>query len=231
MENSKIKVLVVDDDTRILQILRLYLTKEGYEVVTCERGDDAIDMALDSELGLVILDIMLPGLDGWEVLENIRRTSSVPVIMLTAKGDITDRVQGLDCGADDYIVKPFEPKELLARVKAVLRRSSVSPDEIRTVKIGDLSVSLDNYTVTLGGKKLEMPPKEIELLHFFATHPNRVYTREQILSNVWGFGFYGDSRTVDVHIKRLRDRLGESPYWDIETIWGVGYRLNIRKER
>lgn len=231
MENSKIKVLVVDDDTRILQILRLYLTKEGYEVVTCERGDDAIDMALDSELGLVILDIMLPGLDGWEVLENIRRTSSVPVIMLTAKGDITDRVQGLDCGADDYIVKPFEPKELLARVKAVLRRSSVSPDEIRTVKIGDLSVSLDNYTVTLGGKKQEMPPKEIELLHFFATHPNRVYTREQILSNVWGFGFYGDSRTVDVHIKRLRDRLGESPYWDIETIWGVGYRLNIRKER
>ena len=231
MENSKIKVLVVDDDTRILQILRLYLTKEGYEVVTCERGDDAIDMALDSELGLVILDIMLPGLDGWEVLENIRRTSSVPVIMLTAKGDITDRVQGLDCGADDYIVKPFEPKELLARVKAVLRRSSVSPDEIRTVKIGDLSVSLDNYTVTLGGKKLEMPPKEIELLHFFATHPNRVYTREQILSNVWGFGFYGDSRTVDVHIKRLRDRLGESPYWDIETIWGVGYRLNIRKEQ
>ncbi len=231
MENSKIKVLVVDDDTRILQILRLYLTKEGYEVVTCERGDDAIDMALDSELGLVILDIMLPGLDGWEVLENIRRTSSVPVIMLTAKGDITDRVQGLDCGADDYIVKPFEPKELLARVKAVLRRSSVSPDEIRTVKIGDLSVSLDNYTVTLGGKKQEMPPKEIELLHFFATHPNRVYTREQILANVWGFGFYGDSRTVDVHIKRLRDRLGESPYWDIETIWGVGYRLNIRKER
>ncbi len=231
MENSKIKVLVVDDDTRILQILRLYLTKEGYEVVTCERGDDAIDMALDSELGLVILDIMLPGLDGWEVLENIRRTSSVPVIMLTAKGDITDRVQGLDCGADDYIVKPFEPKELLARVKAVLRRSSVSPDEIRTVKIGDLSVSLDNYTVTLGGKKQEMPPKEIELLHFFATHPNRVYTREQILSNVWGFGFYGDSRTVDVHIKRLRDRLGESPYWDIETIWGVGYRLNIRKEQ
>lgn len=231
MENSKIKVLVVDDDTRILQILRLYLTKEGYEVVTCERGDDAIDMALDSELGLVILDIMLPGLDGWEVLENIRRTSSVPVIMLTAKGDITDRVQGLDCGADDYIVKPFEPKELLARVKAVLRRSSVSPDEIRTVKIGDLSVSLDNYTVTLGGKKLEMPPKEIELLHFLATHPNRVYTREQILSNVWGFGFYGDSRTVDVHIKRLRDRLGESPYWDIETIWGVGYRLNIRKEQ
>ena len=231
MENSKIKVLVVDDDTRILQILRLYLTKEGYEVVTCERGDDAIDMALDSELGLVILDIMLPGLDGWEVLENIRRTSSVPVIMLTAKGDITDRVQGLDCGADDYIVKPFEPKELLARVKAVLRRSSVSPDEIRMVKIGDLSVSLDNYTVTLGGKKQEMPPKEIELLHFFATHPNRVYTREQILSNVWGFGFYGDSRTVDVHIKRLRDRLGESPYWDIETIWGVGYRLNIRKEQ
>ena len=230
MEN-KLKVLVVDDDTRILQILRLYLQKDGYEVSTCERGDDAIDLALDPELSLIILDVMLPGMDGWEVLENVRRTSTVPVIMLTAKGDITDRVQGLDCGADDYIVKPFEPKELLARVKAVLRRSSAAPEEVRTVVIGELSVSLDNYTVMLSGRKLEMPPKEIELLHFLAVHPNRVYTREQILSNVWGFGFYGDSRTVDVHIKRLRDRLGENPDWDIETIWGVGYRLNIKKEK
>lgn len=227
---TKTKVLVVDDDIRILQILKLYLVKDGYDVVTCERGDEAIDLALDPQLGIIILDIMLPGLDGWEVLENVRRTSSVPVIMLTAKGDITDRIQGLDCGADDYIVKPFEPKELLARVKAVLRRSAAAPEEVRTITIGDLSVSLDNYTVTLRGKKQEMPPKEIELLHFFVSHPNRVYTRDQLLDNVWGFGYYGDSRTVDVHIKRLRDRLGTNPGWDIETIWGVGYRFNIRKE-
>ncbi len=230
IKEEKTRVLVVDDDVRILQILKLYLCKDGYDVLTCERGDDAIDLALSPDVKLIILDIMLPGMDGWEVLENVRRTSSVPVIMLTAKGDITDRVQGLDCGADDYIVKPFEPKELLARVKAVLRRAAAAPDELKTVTIGDLSVSIDNYTVILAGVKQEMPPKEIELLYFFAAHPNRVYTREQILSNVWGFGFYGDSRTVDVHIKRLRDRLGDSRYWDIETIWGVGYRLNIKKD-
>lgn len=229
--DEKTKVLVVDDDLRIQQILKLYLSREGYEVITCDRGDTALDTALREDPDLVLLDIMLPGMDGWEVLDDLRRTGDVPVIMLTAKGDITDRVQGLDCGADDYIVKPFEPKELMARVKAVLRRSASAPEDIRSVTIGDLYVSLDNYTVMLGGVKQEMPPKEIELLHFFAAHPNRVYTREQILDSVWGFGYYGDSRTVDVHIKRLRDRLGESPYWDIQTIWGVGYRLNIKKDR
>ncbi|MBR3381993.1 MAG: response regulator transcription factor [Clostridia bacterium] len=227
---TKTKVLVVDDDKRILQILRLYLTKDGYDVVTCERGDDALDLALDPTVGILILDIMLPGMDGWEVLKNIRRTSKVPVIMLTAKGDISDRINGLDCGADDYIVKPFEPKELLARVKAVLRRAAAAPDEPSVINVGELSVSLDNYTVTLAGKKQEMPPREIELLNFFVTHPNRVYTRDQILDNVWGVGYFGDSRTVDVHIKRLRDRLGESPDWNIETIWGVGYRMNIKTE-
>ena len=226
---TKTKVLVVDDDSRILQILKLYLVKDGYDVITCERGDDAFDLALKTEPGIIILDVMLPGMDGWEVLSNLRRTSSVPVIMLTAKGDITDRIQGLDFGADDYIVKPFEPKELLARVKAVLRRSAAAPEEPRSITMGELSVSIDSYTVMLNGKKLEMPPKEIELLHFFAAHPNRVYTRDQILSNVWGAGYYGDSRTVDVHIKRLRDRIGESPNWEIETIWGVGYRFNIKK--
>ena len=153
MKEEKTRVLVVDDDVRILQILKLYLCKDGYDVVTCERGDDAIDLALSPDVKLIILDIMLPGMDGWEVLENVRRTSSVPVIMLTAKGDITDRVQGLDCGADDYIVKPFEPKELLARVKAVLRRAAAAPDELKTVTIGDLSVSIDNYTVILAGVK------------------------------------------------------------------------------
>ncbi len=228
--DDKVKVLVVDDDKHILQILRLYLIKDGYDVVTCETGDAAMDMALDPSLDIIILDVMLPGMDGWEVLTNIRRSSTVPVIMLTAKGDITDRINGLDRGADDYIVKPFEPKELLARVKAVLRRATVVPDEARAVTIGDLFVSIDNYTVTTNGHKHDMPPKEIELLYFLATHPNRVYTREQILDSVWGVGFYGDSRTIDVHIKRLRDKLGESEYWNIETIWGVGYRFNIKKE-
>lgn len=226
---TKLKVLVVDDDNRILQILRLYLVKDGYEVITCERGDEALSIALRESPNIVILDIMLPGMDGWEVLSGIRKSSDIPVIMLTAKGDITDRIQGLDCGADDYIVKPFEPKELLARIKAVLRRTSSLQEEPRSVTVGELSVSIVNYTVTLGGNKLEMPPKEIELLHFFTTHPNRVYTRDQILDNVWGVGYFGDSRTVDVHIKRLRDRLGESPDWEIETIWGVGYRFNIKK--
>ena len=229
-QEPKTLILVVDDDRRILQILKLYLVKEGYDVATCERGDEALDLALKLSPGLIILDVMLPGMDGWEVLENVRRTSDVPVIMLTAKGDITDRIQGLDFGADDYIVKPFDSKEVMARVKAVLRRASSQPEEVRSVTIGDLSVSLENYNVTLGGKRMEMPPKEIELLHFFTTHPNRVYTRDQILDNVWGVGYYGDSRTVDVHIKRLRDRLGESRYWEIETIWGVGYRLNIKKQ-
>ena len=228
---AKTKVLVVDDDKRILQILKLYLVKDGYEVMTAERGDEALDMALSSQPGIIILDIMLPGMDGWDVLENIRRTSDVPVIMLTAKGDITDRIQGLDCGADDYIVKPFEPKELLARVKAVLRRAASSAEDTHPVTIGGLSVSLENYPVMLDGKKQEMPPKEIELLYFFVTHPNRVYTRDQILDSVWGYGYYGDSRTVDVHIKRLRDRLGSRPDWDIETVWGVGYRLNIKRNQ
>ena len=227
---SKTKVLVVDDDKRILQILKLYLNKDGYDVITCERGDEALDLALESSIGIVILDIMLPGMDGWEVLKNVRRSSSVPVIMLTAKGDISDRINGLDYGADDYIVKPFEPKELLARVKAVLRRSAALPEESKTVTVDDLSVSIENYTVLLNGQKQEMPPKEIELLYFFVSHPNRVYTRDQILDNVWGVGYYGDSRTVDVHIKRLRDRLGEEHSWNIETIWGVGYRMNIKND-
>lgn len=232
MENTepKLKVLLVDDDKHILQILRLYLLKDGYEVITSERGDDALDKVMSEDPSIVILDVMLPGMDGWEVLEGIRRMGDTPVIMLTAKGDTSDRIHGLERGADDYIVKPFEPKELLARVKAVLRRTSQAQEEIRAVTIGNLSVSIDNYTVLLDGVKYEMPPKEIELLYFFATHPNRVFTREQILSSVWGVDYYGDSRTIDVHVKRLRDRLGASPYWDLATVWGVGYRLEIKKD-
>ena len=223
-------VLVVDDDKHILQILSLYLHKDGYDVVTCERGDEALAVFEKCSPRIVILDIMLPGKDGWEILQELRSLSSVPVIMLTAKGDITDRVQGLDCGADDYIVKPFEGKEVLARIKAVLRRSAANPDEIKTVTVGSLEISMDNYSVFDNGKPLDMPPKEIELLHFLVTHPGRLFTREQILDYVWGFGFFGDSRTVDVHIKRLRDRFGERTDWKIETVWGVGYKFSIIKE-
>ncbi len=227
---EKDTVLIVDDDKHILQILKLYLQKEGFETALCERGDEATAAFDACSPRLVILDVMLPGKDGWEILRELRSISSVPVIMLTAKGDITDRVQGLDCGADDYIVKPFEAKELLARVKAVLRRTAASPEGIRSVSVGSLEVSLDNYSVLDNGRSVEMPPKEIELLHFLATHPGRVYTREQILDSVWGFDFFGDSRTVDVHIKRLRDRFGERPEWRIETVWGVGYKFLITKE-
>lgn len=227
----EITILVVDDDKRILQILGLYLRKEGYRVVACERGDEALEAFRGSSPALVLLDVMLPGLDGWDILKLIRKESETPVIMLTAKGDTTDRVQGLDCGADDYIVKPFEAKELVARVKAVLRRASVNPEDVRTVTVGELEISIDNYLVISSGKKVEMPPKEIELLYFLATHPGRVYTREQLLDNVWGFGFFGDSRTVDVHVKRLRDRLGESPDWVISTVWGVGYKFDKRNDQ
>ncbi len=223
---KKTTILVVDDDKRILQILQLYLNKEGYEAVLCERGDAALEAFNSSSPDLVLLDVMLPGLDGWDILKLIRKQSDVPVIMLTAKGDISDRVQGLDCGADDYIVKPFESKELVARIKAVLRRSSMQPEEAKTVVVGDLEISLENYLVINKGKKVEMPPKEIELLYFLATHAGKVFTREQLLDSVWGFGFFGDSRTVDVHIKRLRDRLGESPHWAISTIWRVGYKFD-----
>lgn len=228
--DERTKILVVDDDRHILQILKLYLQKDGYEVATCERGDLALDEIERVSPKLILLDVMLPGKDGWEILKELREKSAVPVIMLTAKGDITDRVQGLDCGADDYIVKPFEGKEVLARVKAVLRRTAMNPDEIKVVTVGSLEISLDNYSVMNCGKPVDMPPKEIELLYYLATHPGRVFTREQILDSVWGFGFYGDSRTVDVHIKRLRDRFGERSDWRIETVWGVGYKFMVNKE-
>ena len=228
--DEKTKVLVVDDDKHILQILKLYLQKDGYEVATCERGDTALDVFDRESPKIVLLDIMLPGMDGWQILSELRKKSAVPVIMLTAKGDITDRVQGLDCGADDYIVKPFEGKEVLARVKAVLRRTALNPEEIKVITVGSLDISMDNYSVSDNGRPVDMPPKEIELLYYLATHPGRVFTREQILDSVWGFGFYGDSRTVDVHIKRLRDRFGERTDWKIETVWGVGYKFVIMKE-
>ena len=208
MENNTI--LVIDDDKNILAIIEMYLKKEQYNVKTCERGDLALQLFRETQPALVVLDVMLPGMDGWEVLGQLRAESAVPVIMLTAKGDTLDRIQGLDLGADDYIVKPFDAKELLARIKAVLRRSTqAEEDGERLVTFDGLIVSLDNYSVTLDGKQIEMPPKEIE--------------------QVWGFDFFGDSRTVDVHVKRIREKLGERDAWQIKTVWGVGYKFEAAK--
>jgi DNA-binding response OmpR family regulator len=228
MENNTI--LVIDDDRNILEIVKLYLTKEGFSVQVGERGDTALALFREAKPALVVLDVMLPGLDGWKVLHQLRQESDTPVIMLTAKGDTLDRVQGLDLGADDYMVKPFDAKELLARVKAVLRRST-TPEAERVVSAPGLTVSLETYAVTLDDKVIEMPPKEIELLYFLASHEGRVFTREQLLEQVSGFDFFGDSRTVDVHVKRIREKLGERETWQIKTVWGVGYKFELARDQ
>ena len=222
MENNTI--LVIDDDRNILAILELYLKKAGFQVATCADGAMALAAFHETRPALVVLDVMLPGRDGWSVLHDIRMEGETPVIMLTAKGDTGDRVQGLDLGADDYVSKPFDAKELIARIKAVLRRSvPVEPE--RTIQLEGLSVSPENYAVQLDGRPLEMPPKEIELLYFLASHSGKVFTREQLLEQVWGFDFFGDSRTVDVHVKRIREKLGDSHPWQLKTVWGVGYKF------
>lgn len=228
MENEKI--LVVDDDEKICQILNLYLRSKGYDVVTCKNGMNALPTFEECKPDLVILDVMLPGMDGWEILEKLRVISSVPVIMLTAKGDTSDRIQGLNCGADDYIVKPFDSKELVARIRAVFRRAGGQPQEAsdkRYLSAGDIKLDLENYTVTVNGEMKPMPHKEFELLSYLVQHKDQVLTRGQILSAVWGFEFSKDSRTIDVHIKRLRTRLGESTSWQILTVWGIGYKFVV----
>lgn len=222
MDNNTI--LVIDDDRNILAIIDMYLRKAGFSVVTCDSGALAIPAFHEVHPCLVVLDVMLPGKDGWSILHDIRMESETPVIMLTAKGDTGDRVQGLELGADDYIAKPFDAKELIARIKAVLRRSAPAEPE-RTILLPGLSVSLENYSVVLDGRQLEMPPKEIELLYFLAAHSGKVFTREQLLEQVWGFDFFGDSRTVDVHVKRIREKLGETHEWQLKTVWGVGYKF------
>lgn len=221
-------ILVIDDDKNILAILKMYLKKEGFEVATGERGDTALRIFEQVQPSLVLLDVMLPGMDGWGVLGQLRQVSNVPVIMLTGKGDTTDRIQGLDLGADDYIPKPFDAKELVARIKAVLRRSAV-PESDKSISFEGLTVSLDNYSVVLDGKQLEMPPKEIELLFFLASREGKVFTREQLLEHVWGFDFFGDSRTVDVHVKRIREKIGDRDAWQIKTVWGVGYKFEVNR--
>jgi len=226
---GKNTILVIDDDRNILAILAMYLNKENYDVATCERGDMALDAFRKAQPSLVVLDVMLPGLDGWEVLGKIRAESDVPVIMLTARGNTNDRVQGLDLGADDYLTKPFETKELLARIKAVMRRSAAPEGDGKVASFENLVISLDNYSVLLDGAQIEMPPKEIELLYFLASREGKVFTRAQLLEQVWGFDFFGDSRTVDVHVKRIREKLGERNEWQLKTVWGVGYKFEAAK--
>ena len=222
--------LVVDDDKNICQLVRLYLEKDGYAVTTAYDGQTALAAFRASSPDIVILDLMLPGIDGMDVCREIRKTSSVPIIMLTAKGETLDKILGLEMGADDYIVKPFEPKELVARVKAVLRRcgEKATPEE-QIVRYSGISVSLVNYELTLGEETINLPPKELELLYHLASHPNRVYPREQLLEEVWGFDYFGDSRTVDVHVKRLREKLeGHEDGWQLKTVWGVGYKFEVK---
>ncbi len=223
-------VLVVEDDSNIAELLRLYLEKEGYRVLAAADGNKGVEVFRTSAPDLVLLDLMLPGLDGWGVCRAIRQSSQVPIIMLTAKGETVDKVSGLKMGADDYITKPFEMKEVLARIEAVLRRSAL-PEETpkKRLAFDKLVVDLDSFELIVDGKKIDTPPKEMELLYHLASSPNRVYTRNQLLDEVWGFDYFGDSRTVDVHIKRLREKLeGVSDQWCLKTVWGVGYKFELQ---
>ena len=228
------KILVVDDDLNICELLKLYLENEGYTAYVANDGQAAVDMFNEKSPDLVLLDIMLPKMDGWQVCRKIRKTSSVPIIMLTAKGETFDKVLGLELGADDYVTKPFDSKEVMARIKAVLRRakgeSENSASEKKIVKYDKLEINIENYELKVDGKVIDTPPKELELIYHFASNPNRVYTRDQLLDEVWGFDYYGDSRTVDVHVKRLREKLeGVSDKWSLKTVWGVGYKFETKE--
>ena len=223
-------VLIVEDDRNIADLLRLYLEKEGYTVVIAPDGMRGVEQFRTVHPSLVLLDVMLPGLDGWGVCRAIRAESQTPIIMLTAKSETEDKVNGLKQGADDYITKPFEMKEVLARIEAVLRRSGIEPEKSRRrLEFDKLVIDMDAFELTVDGKKVPTPPKEMELLYHLASTPNRVYTRNQLLDEVWGFDYFGDTRTVDVHIKRLREKLeGVSPKWELKTVWGVGYKFEVK---
>ncbi len=227
------KILVVDDDINICELLQLYLENEGYTVFVANDGQEAVDKFHAKEPDLVLLDIMLPKMDGWQVCREIRKTSSAPIIMLTAKGETFDKVLGLELGADDYVTKPFDAKEVMARVKAVLRRTKndieAPASEKKTVVYDKLEINIVNYELKVNGEIIDTPPKELELIYHFASNPNRVYTRDQLLDEVWGFDYYGDSRTIDVHVKRLREKLeGVSDKWALKTVWGVGYKFETK---
>ncbi len=242
----KQRILIVDDDTNISELVSLYLEKEHFLTFCVEDGIQALQSFREFEPDLILLDLMLPGLDGYEICKEIRKTSNVPIIMLSAKGEVFDKVLGLELGADDYIIKPFDSKELVARVKAILRRVNNSNNSLTTskvesifqgqsiekgnvVKYADLSISLDNYEVICDGQSVEMPPKELELFYFLAFNPNHVFTREQLLDHIWGYEYAGDTRTVDVHIKRLREKIKDHANWKLSTVWGIGYKFEIIK--
>lgn len=223
-----IKILIVDDDQNICELLRLYVEKDGYEAIVVNDGEAAVAAANEHSPKLILLDVMLPKLDGWQVCREIRKNSDVPIIMITAKGETFDKVLGLELGADDYIAKPFDTKEVMARIKAVLRRT-YTDDSTKTVKYDKLEINLTNYELIVDGKQIDTPPKELELIFHLAKNPNRVFTRNQLLDEVWGFDYYGDSRTVDVHVKRLREKLEDvSDKWSLKTVWGVGYKFETK---
>lgn len=235
---TKQKILIVDDDNNIAELISLYLTKECFDTLIVNDGEAALENFPTFEPNLILLDLMLPGIDGYEVCREVRKVSSIPIIMLSAKGEIFDKVLGLELGADDYIIKPFDSKELVARVKAVMRRFHPAVQPAATAEVAkqtgeyveypDLLVSLTNYTVMLDGKRVEMPPKELELFYFLASHSNQVFTREQLLDHIWGYEYLGDTRTVDVHIKRLREKIKDHPAWALATVWGIGYKFETK---
>ena len=235
---SKQKILIVDDDVNIAELIALYLTKECFDTKIVHDGEAAIQMFSMYQPNLILLDLMLPGIDGYEVCREIRKVSKVPIIMLSAKGEIFDKVLGLELGADDYVIKPFDSKELVARVRAVLRRFNPVIDEDTEenptgdyVRYPDLLINISNYSVQYYGKNIEMPPKELELFYFLASNPNQVFTREQLLDHIWGYEYFGDTRTVDVHIKRLREKIKDHSDWSLATVWGIGYKFEVHSTR
>ena len=232
---AKQKILIVDDDTNIAELISLYLTKECYETKMVHDGESALRELTLFQPNLILLDLMLPGMDGYQVCREVRTKSQVPIIMLSAKGEVFDKVLGLELGADDYIVKPFDTKELVARVKANLRRcqqmttfEAPKASDAKIVEYPDLIINQSNYSVLYQGRTIEMPPKELELLYFLASSPNQVFTREQLLDHIWGYEYIGDTRTVDVHIKRLREKIKDHPRWSLSTVWGIGYKFETR---
>lgn len=231
---AKQKILIVDDDNNIAELISLYLTKECFETKIVNDGEQALREFNLFHPDLILLDLMLPGIDGYQVCREIRHISDIPIIMLSAKGETFDKVLGLELGADDYMIKPFDSKELVARVRAVLRRFQVKQPIVssneKSVSYPDLTINLANYAVTYMGRQVDMPPKELELLYFLASSPNQVFTREQLLDHIWGYEYIGDTRTVDVHIKRLREKIKDHPRWSLSTVWGIGYKFEVKSE-
>lgn len=231
---AKQKILIVDDDNNIAELISLYLTKECFECMIVNDGEEALSVLSTFQPNLILLDLMLPGMDGYQVCREVRHKSNTPIIMLSAKGEIFDKVLGLELGADDYIIKPFDSKELVARVKAVLRRFQPAPSQTvsqtngKYVEYPDLIINQTNYSVLYKGETVDMPPKELELLYFLASSPNQVFTREQLLDHIWGYEYIGDTRTVDVHIKRLREKIKDHANWSISTVWGIGYKFEVK---